>query len=78
MDIRENLINTLNGKENEKTPVTAFPSVLTMELLLNANTTFDEANHDAQKMAQVSGSLYDYIAIKKNTYKAAIDAINNR
>ncbi len=59
MDIRENLINALNGKECEKTPVTAFPSVLTTELLLKAKTTFDEACHDAAKMAEVAGLLYD-------------------
>ncbi len=64
MDIKENLINALNGKECEKTPVTAFPSVLTTELLVRANTTFDEANHDAEKMAEVAGSLYDFTGIE--------------
>lgn len=64
MDMKENLINTLYSKEHEKTPVTAFPSVLTMELLYNANTTFDKANHDAEKMAEVAGSLYDYTSIE--------------
>lgn len=64
MDIRENLINALNDRECEKTPVTAFPSVLTIELLAHANTTFDEANHDAQKMAEVAGSLYDYTKVE--------------
>ena len=64
MDIRENLINALNGKECEKTPVTAFPSVLTTELLSKANTSFDEACHDASKMAEVAGSLYEYTGLE--------------
>ena len=64
MDIKENLINTLKGKEHEKTPVTAFPSVLTTELLFKAKTTFDEANHNPQKMAEVAGSLYDYTGME--------------
>jgi len=64
MNIKDNLINTLEGKESEKTPVTAFPSVLTTELLAKANTTFDEANHDAEKMAQVAGLLYDHTGIE--------------
>lgn len=64
MDIKENLINALYGKEIEKVPVTAFPSVLTTELLLNNNTNFEEANHDAEKMAQVAGSLYEYTGIE--------------
>lgn len=64
MDIKENLINTLKGKEHEKTPVTAFPSVLTTEVLFKAKTTFDEASHNPQKMAEVAGSIYDYTAIE--------------
>ena len=62
--MRENLINALHGKDVERTPVTAFPAVLTTELLSNARTNFDEANHDAQKMAEVAGSLYDYTGIE--------------
>ncbi|RAP51299.1 MAG: hypothetical protein BZ138_05500 [Methanosphaera sp. rholeuAM270] len=64
MNIRENLINTLNGKEHEKTPVTAFPAVLTEQLLTNANTTFEEANHNPEKMAEVASSLYDHTGIE--------------
>lgn len=64
MNIKENLINTLTGKDHEKTPVTAFPSVLTTELLFRNNTTFNEANHDAVKMAEVAGSLYDYTGLE--------------
>ena len=64
MDIRENLINALTQNECEKTPVTSFPSVLTTELLSKAKTTFDEANHDAQKMAEVAGMLYDYTGLE--------------
>lgn len=64
MNIKENLINTLQEKEHEKTPVTAFPSVLTIELLQKANTTFDEANHNPEKMAEVAGLLYDTTAIE--------------
>lgn len=64
MDIRENLLNTLNKKECDKTPVTAFPAVLTTELLSMANASFDEACHDAEKMAEVAGLLYDYTGIE--------------
>lgn len=64
MNIKENLINALYGKEVEKTPVTAFPSVLTTELLSNTKTNFDEANHNAEKMAEVAGSLYEYTGIE--------------
>ena len=64
MDIKENLINVLNGRDYEKTPVTAFPSVLTIELLSKANTTFEEANHNAEKMAEVAGMLYDYAGLE--------------
>lgn len=64
MNIKDNLHNALNGKDVEKTPVTAFPAVLTTDLLLNANTTFDEACHNPEKMAEVAGLLYDYTAIE--------------
>lgn len=64
MDIKENLINVLKGKEYEKTPVTAFPSVLTTELLSKAKTTFDEANHNAEKMAEVAGLLYEHTGLE--------------
>ena len=64
MDIRENLINTLYQKDHEKTPVTAFPPVLTTELLFDANTTFDEACHDAEKMAQIAISAYEKTGIE--------------
>jgi len=64
MDMRQNLIDALYGKETEITPVTAFPSVLTTQLLQMANTSFDEACHDAQKMAQVASSLYDFTGIE--------------
>ncbi len=59
VDMKENLINTLKEKEHDKTPVTAFPSVLTTELLFNAHTTFDEACHDGDKMAEVAALLFD-------------------
>ena len=64
MDIKENLINALTNNEVEMTPVTAFPSVLTRELLMMNNTTFTKANHDGEKMADVAGSLYDYTHIE--------------
>ncbi|MDO5825991.1 MAG: uroporphyrinogen decarboxylase family protein [Methanosphaera sp.] len=64
MDIKENLINALHGKECEKTPVTAFPSVFTTELLQKAHTTFDEANHNPEKMAEVATSLYEYTGLE--------------
>lgn len=64
MDIKENLINALQAKECEKTPVTAFPSILTTELLFRANTNFDEACHNAEKMAQVAGLSYDLTGIE--------------
>ncbi len=64
MDIRENLIDALCGREVEKTPVTAFPSVLTIELLSKAGTNFDEANHDPEVMAEVAGSLYEYTGLE--------------
>ena len=64
MNIKENFLNALNGRECEKTPVTAFPSTLTVELLQRANTSFDEACHDAEKMAEVASSLYEYTGIE--------------
>ena len=64
MDIKENLIHALTGKEIEKTPVTAFPPVLTTELALNENTNLKEVNYDSEKMAKVAGSLYDYTRIE--------------
>lgn len=60
MNMKDNLINALNGNECEKTPVTAFPAVLTTQLLSKAHTNFNEACHDAKIMAQVAGSVYDY------------------
>lgn len=64
MNMKENLINVLLGKESEITPVTEFPSVLTTELLARANTTFFDANHDAEKMAEVAGLAHDYTGIE--------------
>lgn len=64
MNMKENLINTLQQKKTIKTPVTAFPSILTLELLSKSDTTFDEANHNPQKMAQVAASAYDYTGIE--------------
>lgn len=64
MNMKDNLINALNGKDCEKTPVTAFPSVLTTELLSKANTNFNEACHDADKMAEVAGLVYEYTQLE--------------
>lgn len=64
MDIKENLINILKGKEYEITPVTAFPSVLTTELLSMTRTTFDDANHNAEKIAEIAGLLHDYTGLE--------------
>lgn len=64
MNIKDNLINALNGREVEKTPVTAFPSVLTTELLSKSNTNFDEANHNPEIMAKVASSLYEYTGLE--------------
>ena len=64
VDIRENLLNALTGGECVKNPVTSFPAVLTTQQLSMANATFDEACHDAEKMAEVAGLLYDYTSLE--------------
>lgn len=64
MNIKENLINALNGREVEKTPVTAFPSVLTTELLSQANASFDEAIHNPEIMAKVAGLIYEQTGLE--------------
>ena len=60
MDMRENLINALRQKEVEKTPVVAFPAVLTTELLSKAGCTFDESCHEGQKLAEIAASVHEY------------------
>lgn len=64
MDIKDNLLNTLYGKEHEMTPVTAFPSVLTTELLAKTGTSFYEANHDAHKMADIAAMLFEVTGLE--------------
>ena len=64
VDIRENLLNALTNRECVKTPVTAFPAVLTTQQLSMANATFDGACHDAETMAEVAGLLYDHTSIE--------------
>ena len=64
MDIKENLLNALKGCEVEKTPVTAFPSVLTTEVLSNAHASFDEAIHNPEIMASIAGSVYEQTGLE--------------
>lgn len=67
MNLKDNLINVLKGKGSEITPVVAFPTVLTTQLLDMAHTTFDEACHDADKMAEVAGSVYEHTGLEAIT-----------
>jgi len=67
MNLKENLIKTLKGKKPEKIPVISFPSVLTTELLIKANTTFDEACHNAEKMAQVATQAHEHMGLEAIT-----------
>ncbi len=64
MNIKENLINALTGKDVEMTPVTAFPTIVTEQLLFKANTSFSEANNDPEIMAKVAASIYEYTGIE--------------
>ncbi|MDO5852336.1 MAG: uroporphyrinogen decarboxylase family protein [Methanobacteriaceae archaeon] len=67
MNIKENLINTLTNKENEMTPVTAFPAVCMLELMDKEGLSFPIGHTDPEQMAKIAASSYEYAGLEGMT-----------
>ncbi len=64
MNLKENLINSLSGKDVDITPVISVTQVGIVEAMEKTDSFWPDAHTDAKKMAELGGSLYELAGLE--------------